>query len=312
MVGNGIMKHNIMKITCLLLVVVSVFLIASGTAAPTITSMGDLGDWGLTQLNNPGSDWTVNETWIPFEGIYYIVEDNFNPLSGASYKGVHISGAGSSFSFYNEPKVMHNNGKMVWEPYGYEPYDLEAIYFTQNNDDIYVAIITSIAQEGNPPQPGGSSGGDRWPGDLALNFRTVAGEEFNCEYGVKLNIPTHGGNYQVGDIVYLPKWQGIGYVTPKGPDIILGHKEGGGVVGQAIVHYNLMDVQDEGYPNYFVEISIPKNAVGVTGSVGFQSIQYYDNCLNDHLFVPEFPAFSLLIGLIFGIAGVVVFIKTKK
>lgn len=301
------MKHINAKKTAGLLLI-SLFLITMGSAAPTITGTGDLADWGLVQLNNPASDWSMNETWIPFEGVSYFVEDNFNPVSGDSYSGVHIKGTGSLFSFYDEPQVLHNNGYLTWEPYGYEPYDLEAIYFTQDESTIFVGILTSVAQEGNPPQPGG----DRWPGDLALNFESVAGEEYDCEYGVKLNLPTHGGNYQVGDIVFLPDWQGIGYITPSGPDIILGHKDGGGVVGQANVHYEKIDVEDEGFPNYFIEICIPKSEVGVTGSVGLQSIKYYDNCLNDHLYIPEFPAFSLLIGMIFCIAGIIYLVKSKN
>jgi len=52
---------------------------------------------------------------------------NSPPHEYTPYTGVHIQSKGTSYESYFDP-VMHKGGYLVTEPYGYEPFDLEAMY----------------------------------------------------------------------------------------------------------------------------------------------------------------------------------------
>jgi len=232
---------------------------------------GDLSDWGLDLTQ----DWSVNGTWLPNSGVYFIVEDNKDPRYGVSPVGVHIKGVGSSYSAYEEPKVKLRNGAEVIEPYGGEEYDIEAIYLDQNDSHIFVAIITSLPANGI---------GALKPHDLALDLdRNPNTGEYGYEYGIKLGT-SEGSLYQFG--IYKDIDWGAGYLVPLNrPTVILS----GVKVGDATGAYVDSGISDNGYTNYIIELAIPKSAVGNPGHVSIYDLYLSEFCGNDSIPTPEFP-----------------------
>jgi len=258
---------------------------------------GDLSDWGVDLTGN----WSLNETWVPNDGIEFIVENNYDPNTPTSawnyeqtqdsrFQGVHIRGIAPNYTVYDEPVVWCPGlKKYVAEPYGGESYDLEAKYLDQDEDYIYVAIVTSV-----PP--------NNASGDLALDLdgnRSTGA--WGYEYGVKLTGPNQW------DIVYLPDWKLNPVIPENSPSIFEGYQSGGGKVGNATGAY----VQgptctegpywDLGKPTYIIEMAIPKSAVNVTGNLSLGMIHLADACGNDKIDnpIPEFmtvviPAAALI------------------
>jgi len=296
-----------------MIIILGIFLLLGistvAMAAPTID--GDLSDWGLSKLAT--NSWKFNDTWLPdpatstiANAVDFIIEDNHDPRWGAP-DGVHIRGRTSSYMPYLEPKVQHADGNWYAEPVGGEYFDIEALYLYQDATDIYLAVVTS----GDPSQGGGLR-----PGDLALNLdNDLSTGEFGYEYGVFISSL---GHYPQGTILYHPHWEGTGAIIPPNTDIIVPPDFADtAVVGYADISYSnswmtTIDNNYEPLPNWVIEMKIPKSDVGVMGNINMGNLRYADNCLNDHIFIPEFPTFALLIGMIFGLAGTVYFIKSKK
>lgn len=251
---------------------------------------GDLTDWGLGALST--DSWATEGTWVPNSGVSFVVEDNHNPLHATLPHGVHIRGTGSSYYPYDEPyAIKADTLALTSEPYGDEYYDLEAIYYDQDATNVYIAVVTSV----DPTKLG-----DKRTGSIALNVDLNLGTgDLGYEYAVRL--------YQdasQGDIVYMPEWEKNGYLLPIKPDFA---KPGSGTtVGTADLVYTVFSVPDYGYDNYIIECCIPKADIGAAGeSVSFSSVLLCDNCINEHIFVPEFPtvavSLALIVGLIFAI-----------
>jgi len=293
----------------------AVLLVVPAMAAFTID--GDLSDWGLTNLAT--GDWSQPATWVPTDGIVYTVEDNHNPnhagFPAAEY-GVHIQGNGHSYTFYDEPKVQLANVNPTYyvsPPYGNEKYDLEAMYFKQDADYLYIAVVTS-----EPP----NALSDRQPGDLALNLdQSSTTGDFGYEYGVRLGTANTAGFHQ-GDIIKLPKWQDNSYITPQAPDIMVGMLSGGSKVGKAEIAYTntwmtKLDNNyqlDSGVPNYVIEIKIAKSDLGLASGtpINFGSVYLAENCMNDHIYVPEFPTVAVSVGSVLGVAIIVYSIRYRR
>ena len=146
-----------MSVVSLLFVAIAATNAQATTVCGKYTADGSLSDWGVDLTN----DWSQEASWLPNSGVSFVVEDNRDPTYGETPIGVHIRGRGSSYTSYLEPKIQHNDGRFLTQPYGGEHYDMEAIYFDEDADCIYVALVTSE----NP-----SAGGDQRPGDLALNL----------------------------------------------------------------------------------------------------------------------------------------------
>ena len=280
-----------------------------------ITVDGDLSDWGLSALSGPASDWSQEATWLPANGVSYIIEDNNDPLQiglpGYYHDGVHIKGSSSIYQPYKENPLKLKSGPIVASPFGGESYDNQAIYMTQDPTTIYIAVVTSTAQAGNPP-----GGHDSQPGDLGFNFGPASGEEYELEYGVKLGTQNSVGNYLPGTIVYLPDWQELGYVTPPTADVMKSPALPGGNdnAGSAQIAYteSWINHDDFGYPNYVIELAIPKSALGNPGNIGLNQIHLTQNCQNDHIFIPEFPSIAVSLGAIIGLVVIVFSIKNKE
>jgi hypothetical protein len=286
-------------------------------SALAITSDGNLNDWGLGALSGPSSNWDLNATWIPTNGgVEFLVADNDNPLHtgypGFYAPGPHMIGTMNSWKFYDEPLgVLKSTGTPVNVPWGGKPYDIEAMYLAQDNDNIYVAIVTSMPQDG---LLGNSSGDDVTPADLAMHFKTVSGSKYGFEYGVKLGTEKVPGNYNPGDIVYLPNWQDNGYILPVVPDVIDSALPGGGVVGHAQISYtdSWINHVDHGSNQHVIELTIPKADVGVDGNVALSNFLITQNCQNDRIFVPEFPTIAVSIGAILGLIFVIYVVRKKE
>jgi len=271
---------------------------------------GNLSDWGVNLTGN----WSLNETWVPNEGIEFVVEDNNDPHHVRYATGVHIKGVGSHYEYYYEPKVSCN-GKEKVEPIGDEPYDVEAKYLDEDENYIYVAIVTSM-------NPNGS--GNLEPIDFAMN---LDGDDSTGEYGYEYGVKLHESDgIPQWNISYLPDWAEPGTCPDNAPGKMVGLLPRGRWVGKAIgayvqctscnlgescgIRYYFIDPNstgcDHGVPNYVVEMAIPKSAVGMTGKNLTESpfpkvLWTCDTCGNDKIknSIPEFmtvviPAAALI------------------
>ncbi len=265
---------------------------------------GSLGDWGLNAIKN-SANWGLNSTWLPNAGVQYIIEDNYNPkyAGGSNPAGVHIMGIGSSFVFYDEPKVLTKDGILVAEPYGHEEFDNEAFYFDQDSGCIYITIITSEAPDAK---------GDLAPSDLALNMDNDPNTgQFGYEYGVKLE--SYHAPLTLFGLYSNPDWQIPPYVPQNRPSYFKSGSYLGQVKGvyQELKDDNGNGVYDRGYPNYIVQLAIPKSSVGNPSNLGFDSFHISEYCGNDHIPAPEFP-FILVPLAITAIAPVLGYYISKR
>jgi hypothetical protein len=327
MVGMKQMK----KLLLLLSLLALIFIAMPTVAAISITADGNLDDWGLGALSGPSSNWELNETWIPTNpGVEFLVTNNNNPLHkglpGFYASGVHIIGTKNNWKFYDSaPGILKATGQKVNTPWGGEPWNIEALYLTQDSSNIYLAAITSMPQDG---LFGNRSGHDDTPADLAMHFKATPGAKYGFEYGLKLGSQKVPGNYNPGDIVYLPDWNGNGYILPVIPDVMKSPAlPGGGVVGQAQLAYTSSWINhvDHGSAQYVIETIIPKANVGLGNNVAFSSVGtavssnnvglsnflLTQNCENDRIFVPEFPTIAVSVGAILGMIFVIYSVRRK-
>ncbi|HEC57321.1 MAG TPA: hypothetical protein ENI32_05510 [Candidatus Syntrophoarchaeum butanivorans] len=265
---------------------------AAGDGGPTYTIDGDPTDWGIHILTG---NWSLNETWVPKDGVEFIVEDNRDPRWGG-ITGVHIKGVGSSYTRYYEDKVRHRDGYLVAEPYSDEPWDLEAKYLDEDDEFIYVLIVTSLDPDAT---------GDYAPGDLALDLDGNSSTgKYGYEYGVKLG--TNTGLSQ-GDIYYLPDWEEPTYIPENRPSVFNGYLSGGYKNGTATVVYKQISVDDNGHHNYVIEMAIPKLNVSMAGKSlkdpPTKTIHICDGCGNEHIdnSIPEFLSIAIPAAAVVGL-----------
>jgi len=248
--------------------------VSAVSTIPTIDGKPD--DWGP-----PGflkNEWTANSTWIPYEGIKFVVEDNSNPVAGNSYSGVHIKGVGSKFTFYDEKQVIHRDGYPVWEPYGspQEDFDIEAVFIQQDENNIYLLIVTSLAP---------NAGGEHTPGDLRFDMDKTAfsGDGYDFEIGLKLQNYTYNHLNHFG-IYNVANWSETYDNIPENmPSVITN----GTKIGQAIGVYakcNDCNINgtDKGLQIYIIELKIPKAALGINNkTLRVSDLSLTNRCTND-------------------------------
>jgi len=287
-------KRKAKLIMTLLLTVIVLAVMTTSAAALNYTIDGDPSDWGIDILTG---NWSLNDTWVPNDGVEFVVEDNVDPRWAGYAHGVHIKGVGSNYTRYYEDKVWssHYNASVV-EPLGGEPWDLEAKYLDEDDRYIYVLIVTSLAPDAK---------GDSAPGDLALNLDGNSSTgEYGYEYGVKLG--TNTGLSQ-GDIGYLPDWEVPKYIPENRPSVFKGYLSGGDKNGTATVVYKQIPVDDYGHHNYVIEMAIPKDKVGMAGKSlkdpPTKTIHICDACGNEHIdnSIPEFLTIVIPVGAILGL-----------
>lgn len=279
-----------------IIIMAMAFLIVSTTTAYTID--GDLSDWGLSHLKT--GDWGETETWCPSDGISYIVEDNANPCFSHAVSGVHITGVGSKWKFFDEQLKRNSiTNEGLIEPCGGEAYDVEAFYFDQDADCLYIAIVTSLKPDGS---------GDRCPMDLAMNVGIDSGMDgLVYEYGVII----HDGPMQ-GSIISQPEWDENGWFYPKVPGNIKG--ESGLIVGYATMAYTdeWLERQDNGFENYVIELAILRDAIGGYNMLYLENFYYGDSNRDDIIITPEFPGIAVSLAFLIGMVFVIYMIWPKK
>ena len=280
----NLQKTMVTSMIALLAVVLS----ASMVAAYTID--GNLSDWGVAV--NTGGDWSQTATWVPVghEGVQFQIEDNVDPDSASDWHGdgttpayatgVHIIGNSSSYSVYDEPRVV-SGGRAGWAfPTGgsnqsAEGYDLEAMYVDEDANQIYFAIVLSCDAES-------------YAGDLGLDITSeVSGDGYACEYGVAIHDDSNTiYTASSRDIKSVSDWSECTVVAECSPYRIMG----GDTVGTAMVAYvrNGPDPEpdvESSYPaTYIIEGEIPKSVVGNSASV---SLHYTVLCGNDEILIQK-------------------------
>ena len=261
---------------------------------------GNLSDWGITDddirrgLNDTAHDPVQvgdENAWVPdVSTVKWIIEDNVDPdIPGyGTYYGVHIMGNGSTYSAYNEPLATTRDGTKVAQPYGGEPYDVEALYIDEDAEYVYVAIIASVTTDASI---------EVWSGDLAINADSnLSTGEYGYEYGVKIPEGTvwRVTDWTSGELLNVPVSIADGTQT-----------------GNATVAMRGLQIYERfggnNTTNFILEVAIPRSALGYPPPVSIvnYSIHYTITrlCGNDP--TPSIPEFLLILipaGLIIGAA----------
>jgi hypothetical protein len=270
--------------------------------AGSYTIDGNLSDWGLSDndikvglcelnLNDYAGGTNTcanNETlaksvWIPsHKTVDYVVENNRDPIKHYSTDpiyypdvskfyatGVHIKGKWVNQQSYDEPSILREGDFYFLEPIYGERFDLEAIYFDNDEDNAYFAIITSMPQgvfyDGNNPF---------WMGDLEI--KVPPGVD---TYGIVLNNHTNYNDGSdtsliMGNICRNPTWIN-GTIIDNGHSHIDDCNEL--QQGNAMIVYKNISIPKEGYSGtdaassgifaglqdtYVIEIKIPLELMG--------------------------------------------------
>jgi hypothetical protein len=192
-------------------------------------------------------------------------------------------------------------------PSGEEPYDVEALYFDDDPQNLYFAVVTSV-----PPPPGVVE--TRYnnvlvvAGDLAiglgLNPQHSTDDPFSYDYGVNINqehrnggVATSGGT-QIGSRIYRTAnsdWY-VGTatyaVTGKGEYTNIDPGDStfaGTIAGQAAVSYDKVFFYDGGgneikeslWDTYVIEVTVPRRMLAPL-NVGDQvGMSFTPGCRND-------------------------------
>lgn len=188
---------------------------------------------------------------------------------------------------------------------GGEAYDVEALYFDDDYQNLYVAVVTSY-----PPAPGltETRGGLNQlivSGDLALDLglNDDYGDGFRYDFGVNLNPENRttgnatSGGTTVGNEIYRTEnsdWY-IGtpqYAanTPGDPDELSNFDPewssfGGTKVGEATVSYDLIsfsgDRKENDADTYVISVTIPRSALPTLDIGDTVGLSWVMGCRND-------------------------------
>lgn len=129
-------------------------LVFFGAAGHAFTIDGMVGDWGVTPGAYGASDWT------PDAGIHYAIEDQ-------------------------DPAINYLN-----PGYGGQKFDVEALYFSKDDDFAYFAVVTGFPLEGRI-----HGGAPYFAGDLTIDFGNDGSYEFGVETTGDLAGSVVGGLY---------------------------------------------------------------------------------------------------------------------
>src|SRR5450756_1187850 len=183
---------NLKVITMLPLSFLLLTLLSMPAMAYTID--GKLDDWGVNlQAGLDGND----GAWIPTKNtVDWVVEDNIDPVytsdkaypdwTGYKDTGTHIQKSGNTYTAYKEPTLENSDwwarvrGNHYLQPASGEHYDIEALYFDDDAQNVYLAIVTSMPPEGYRDEY------NRFvdAGDITIDLDdNVSTGEYGYEYG---------------------------------------------------------------------------------------------------------------------------------
>ncbi len=199
--------------------------VAHQPAWASITVDGLLGDWGVT----PGPYAAGPSQWTPNAGISFIQEDQ-NP----------------AVSFLNPG-------------FGGQQFDVEAIYFTQQNSTAYFAVVSGFPLR---------TVSGYTPGDFAIDF----GSNGSYDFGVK-TVGTH-------TLYGSPTWSNPGLFPASGPSAVTSG------TAKGVVQFGYQDSAYSANGHYAFEIGIPKSLFGSywpTSGVLDMTLHWTMSCGNDEL-----------------------------
>ena len=190
-----------------------------------------------------------------------------------------------------------------------EQFDVEAIYFDNDDDYIYYAMVTSFHPDYLLPTELGYNH-DRYiaPGDLAIN---MGGGMY--EYGIDTGANTYGGT-ATGEVVQGGTW----FLQNPAWDVsqpFLTNYYGGTSMGYASIDWYDLGMIENDYGTWVLELTIDRSYLGNPGNGDTVGLHWTLGCRNDYLGligdiddhppippIPE-PTTLLLLGLGFGVAA---------
>jgi len=197
----------------------------------------------------------------------------------------------------NDPNTYANG-----YPSGGEPYDVEALYFDNDADNLYLAIVTSF-----DPPPGHIENGRGYnnllifTGDIAMDFgiQSPYADGFRYDFGINLNHEQRQadgsakpGGSTIGSDVY--RTSNSDWYVPKQAGVVNSKKltnfdpvySGLTSLGDATVSYRDMGLYENNYDTYVIEATIPRSFFESYLPKGFYDgmpirVQWGGSCKND-------------------------------
>jgi len=171
------------------------------------------------------------------------------------------------------------------------------MYFDDDAQNMYIAIVTSLPNNGHTDNNGRHTD----PGDIAIDLNNNG----EYEYGIKIDTGL------IRRDVAWTKPTDFTSIEPYNFNPSSGQAVGaGGVNVFATLVYKQAANADESYPNYIIEASIPKSAIGNPTVGQTSNIHVTIGCGNDEIElipitfktnIPEFPSMALLVAAILGL-----------
>jgi len=156
-----------------------------------------------------------------------------------------------------------------------EQFDIEALYFDNDETYVFIAMVTSFHPGYLLPTELGYDH-DRYiaPGDLALD---LGGGTY--QYGVDTGANTYGGS-ETGEIVTGGSWflQNPTWAVSR-PEMT--NFSGGSSVGFATVNWYDYGMVENGYGTWVVEVTIDRSYLGNPGNGDAVGLQWTVGCRND-------------------------------